>query len=119
VRDAGSTGRHAGRSSATRRLNTVIPRVHPTRSAITVAGIVGTACSCSRIRGSNTSTADPAGLRTYLGGPSAGNAARTVSRETPKVLAINLIGNSSGRCNLRISAQSSTDNTPVPLTHHR
>jgi hypothetical protein len=34
-----------------------------------------------------------------------------VFRDTPNVLAIILIGNSSARCNLRISAQSSTDNT--------
>ena len=82
-----------------------------------MAGIVGTTWSCSRIRGSNASTADPAGFRTYLGGPSATSAARTVLRETPNVLAIILIGNLSARCNLRISAQSSTDNTPVLLPH--
>ena len=63
------------------------------------------------------STADPAGFLTYLGGPSATSAARTVLRETPNVLAIILIGNPSARCNLRISAQSSTDNTPVLLPH--
>jgi hypothetical protein len=44
-------------------LNTVIPRVQPTRSAITVAGIVGTALSWPRIASSNASTADPIGLR--------------------------------------------------------
>ena len=37
-------------------------------------------------------------------------AARTVFLEIPNVLAINLIGNPSARYNLRISAQSSTDN---------
>ena len=85
VRPAGSGGRYAGRSSATRSLNTVIPRVHPTRSAITVAGIVGTTFSCARIASSNASTADPAGFRSYFGGPSEATAARTVFRETPNV----------------------------------
>jgi hypothetical protein len=46
-----------------RSFSTVSPRSQPTRSAITVAGIVGYACSSSLIRGSNASTADPAGLR--------------------------------------------------------
>jgi hypothetical protein len=78
-------------------LNTVIPRVQPTRSAITVAGIVGTIVSWTRIASSNASTADPAGLRSYFGGPSAASAARTVFREIPNVLAINLIGNPSAR----------------------
>src|SRR5689334_24647052 len=56
---------------------------------------------------------DPAGLRSYRGGPSEANAARTVFRETPNFRAIALIGNPSARCNRRISAQSSTDNTPA------
>ena len=43
MRDAGSGGKYAGRNSRTRSFSTVIPRVQPTRSAITVAGIVGTA----------------------------------------------------------------------------
>ena len=47
-----------------------------------------------------------AGADTYFGGPSATNAGRTVSRETPNILAIILIGNPSARGNLRISAQS-------------
>jgi hypothetical protein len=94
-------------------LNTVIPRVHPTRSAITVAGILGATINCSRIARSNPSTADPDGFRSYLGGPSEAIAARTVFLETPNVLAINLIGNPSARCSLRISAQSSTDNNSL------
>ena len=64
VRPAGSGGRYTGRSSATRSLNTVIPRDQPIRSAITVAGIVGHAANSSRIRGSTSSTIDPAGRRT-------------------------------------------------------
>ena len=35
-------------------------------------------------------------------------------RATPSVRAITLIGSPSARCSLRISAQSSTDNTPPP-----
>jgi hypothetical protein len=103
-------------SAQTRSLNTVIPRVQPTRSAITVAGIVGTWVSWARIASSNPSTADPAGLRTYFGGSSLANAARTVFREIFNVLAINLIGNPSARCNLRISAQSSTANNSLLLS---
>jgi hypothetical protein len=63
-------------------LNTDIPPVQPTRSAITVAGILGV-INCSRIAGSNWSTADLAGSRAYFGGPSKAIAARTVHRETP------------------------------------
>jgi hypothetical protein len=48
--------------SRTRSFKTVSPRSHPTRSAITVAGIVGQACKNSRIRGSNASTDYPASV---------------------------------------------------------
>jgi hypothetical protein len=97
-------------------LNTVIPRVHPTRSAITVAGIVGTRDSCSRIASSNASTAEPARFRSYLGGASEAIAARTVFREIPNILAMVLMPNPSARRSLRISAQSSTLNPPfAPL----
>ena len=115
-------GRAAGRirrqirRPRTRSLKTVIPRFQPTRSAITVAGIVGTAVSWARMASSNASTADPAGLHSYFGGPSEANAARTVLREIPNVLAINLIGNPSARCKRRISAQSSTDNNSLFLS---
>ena len=91
-------------------------RVHPIRSAITVAGIVGHACSNSRIRGSTASTTDPAGARAYFGGPSAASAARTVFLETPSARAITLIGIPSARCNRRISAQSSTTTPASSLT---
>jgi hypothetical protein len=77
-----------------------------------VAGIVGNARSNSRIRGSNSSTIDPADRRSYFGGTSQANAARTVFRDTPITRVIILIDNPSARCNRRISAQSSTDNTP-------
>ena len=59
VRDAGSGGRYAGRSSATRSRSTRTECSHPIRSAITVAGIVGYAFSSSRIRGSAASVTDP------------------------------------------------------------
>ena len=59
--------------------------------------IVGTAFSSSRIRGSNTSTRDPAGVRSYLGGPSLANAAFTVFREQPITRAISDIENPSER----------------------
>src|SRR5215208_3402302 len=111
VRPAGSGGRYAGRNSATRPLNVRIPYGQPTRSAITVAGIVGTALNNSRIRGSNPSTRDPAGVRSYLGGPSLANAAFTVFREQPTTRAISEIETPSERRSLRISAQSSTIST--------
>src|SRR6185437_15148772 len=65
---------------------------------------------------SNASTADPAGLRSYFGGPSEASADRTVFRDIFNVLAIVLIGNPSARCSLRISAQSSTDNNSLLLS---
>src|SRR5215217_7273831 len=111
VRPAGSGGRYAGRNSATRPPNVRIPNGQPTRSAITVAGIVGTALNNSRIRGSNPSTRDPAGVRSYLGGPSLANAAFTVFREQPITRAISEIETPSERRSLRISAQSSTIST--------
>jgi hypothetical protein len=112
VRLAGSGGRYAGRSSRTRSFSTVSPRSHPIRSAITVAGIAGCSFSSSRIRGSNASTHDPALLRSYLGGPSLASADRTVFPGIPSIRAIALTGSPAARCNLLISAQSSTDNTP-------
>jgi hypothetical protein len=112
VRDAGSGGRYAGRSSATRSRSTRMDRSHPIRSAITVAGIAGYTFSSSRILGSAASTIDPAGLRSYFGGPSLAIAARTVFLEIPSTRAITLIGIPSARCSLRISAQSSTESTP-------
>jgi hypothetical protein len=81
-----------------------------------VAGIVGQACSNSRIRGSTASTTDPRGCRRYAGGPSASNAFFTVFFEHPTTRAITLIGIRSARYNRRISAQSSTLNTHFLLT---
>ena len=93
------------------------PTIHPTRPDDHAGRqIVGTSVSWARIASSNASTADPTGLRTYFGGSSQANADRTVFRETFNVLAINLIGNPSARCNLRISAQSSTANNSLLLS---
>ena len=108
VRDDGSGGRNSGRSTRTRSLSTVNDRSHPTRSAITVAGILGVTRSSSRIAGSNTSTDDPLGGRSYRGGRSLANALFTVFRATPSWRAITAIGTPSARCSRRISAQSST-----------
>ena len=85
-----------------------MPRSQPTRSAITVAGIDGVASNNRRISGSNASTADPTGARSYFGGLDEANAAATVFREIPNCLAIARPDNRSDRCNRRISAQSST-----------
>jgi hypothetical protein len=83
---------------------------------MTVAGIVGQACSNSRIRGSTASTTEPRAFRPYEGGPSAASAFRTVFFEHPSTRAITLIGIRSARYSRRISAQSSTLNTHFPLT---
>ena len=84
----------------------------PIRSAITVAGIVGTACSNSRIRGSTVVHDRPAHAAART------SAARrcatppcTVFLLIPITRAIALIGISSARCSRRISAQSSTEST--------
>jgi len=112
VRPAGSGGRYTGRSSATRAESTRIERDQPIRSAITVAGILGYACSSSRTRGSTASTTDPAGLRSYLGGPALRHAAFTVFLEIPSTRAISEIGIFSARRSRRTSAQFSTESTP-------
>jgi hypothetical protein len=105
VRDAGSGGRYTGRSSRTRSLSTVSDRVQPTRSAITVAGIVGHAASSSRMRGSTASTIDPPpARRSYRGGPTPASARFTVFLEQPITLATCLIGIPSARYSRRISA---------------
>ena len=51
-------------------------------------------------------------MRSYFGGRSLATAARTVFRDIPITRAITLTGIPSARCNLRISAQSSTESTP-------
>src|SRR5664279_5089546 len=64
------------------------------------------------MRGSTPSTTEPRRTRSYLGGPSAASAAFTVFFEHPTTRAITLIGIPSDLRSRRISAQSSTDNTP-------
>jgi hypothetical protein len=63
------------------------------------------------MRGSTASTIEPAGLRSYFGGASDPNAARTVFLETSNTRAISEIDIRSARHSRRISAQSSTLNT--------
>ena len=83
VRDAGSGGRYAGRSSATRSRSIRTEYSQPIRSAITVAGIVGYAASSSRIRGSAPSVTDPFAGRSYFGGRSLVIAAARCSARPP------------------------------------
>jgi hypothetical protein len=61
----------------------LIERVQSTRSAITVAGIVGYALSNSRIHGSTAFTIDATGVRSSFGGASEANAAHTVFLAIP------------------------------------
>lgn len=82
-----------------------------TRSAITGAGILGHSFNRPRIYGSKASATRPRRARSYFGGRSEFNAARTVSRATPSRREISLMGASSARCSRRISAQSSTLST--------
>jgi hypothetical protein len=77
------------------------------RSAITVAGILGNCANNARTCGSTVSAFDPRAGRSYRGGRSEANAARTVFRAIPNSRAISLIDTSSARCSRRISAQSS------------
>ena len=70
VRDAGSGGRYAGRSSATRSRSTRTEYGHPIRSAITVAGIVGYASAAPGSAARAASVTDPFGGRSYFGGRS-------------------------------------------------
>ena len=105
-RSAGSIRRCSGRSRLTFSRNHVIEPVHPTRSAITVAGISGSAASSARTRASNAAKDDSAGDRTYRGGESDPTALTTVVREIPNRRAIAAFGTPSA-ASLRISAQSS------------
>lgn len=61
VRSAGSAGAYYGRSTATLARSPDAENVHPTRCAITDAGICGNCASLSRIAGSNASTLDRPG----------------------------------------------------------
>lgn len=106
-RSAGSRSAYNGRNSRIRSFRIVIECSHPIRSAITVAGMSEVECNNRRTSGSTASTSDPFRGRSYFGGRSEANAARTVFRASPRVRTISLIGIPSARCNRRISAQSS------------
>jgi hypothetical protein len=66
----------------------VIDPDHPTRSAITVAGISGSVSYNVRTRCSNDANDVGCGVRSYLGGPSDITAFSTVVREIPNRFAI-------------------------------
>jgi hypothetical protein len=78
------------------------------RCAITVAGILGNSTNNARTSASTPSTSRGCAARSYFGGRSEANAARTVFREIPSCRATSLIDTPSARCSRRISAQSST-----------
>lgn len=83
-RSQGSTGRWSGRSRRTLSRNQVIDPTHPTRSAITVAGMSGVFFSNSRTCGSYGVNDVATAGRSYLGGRSDANARATVARPMPK-----------------------------------
>jgi len=83
------------------------------RAAISGAVIRGASNNKARIVFSYGSTTDPFDGRSYLGGASEANAARTVFLATPSRRAISLIATPSDRCKRRISAQFSTVITPT------
>ena len=94
-------------------MSTRIERVQPIRSAITVAGIVGT--RPQQLPDPRLDLVHDRTRRRPLDTAAArrdANAARTVFFEHPITRAITLIGIPSARCNRRISAQSSTPYTP-------
>ena len=62
-----------------------------------------------RTSGSTASTSEPRFPRSYFGGRSDANAARTVFLAIPSRLEISMIGTRSERCKRRISAQFSTE----------
>ena len=63
VRWLRSGRRNNGRNCYTRSANTVLPRVHPTRSMITVVGMSGNSANNARICGSTASTIEPFAAR--------------------------------------------------------
>ncbi|GKQ36712.1 hypothetical protein ALMP_32520 [Streptomyces sp. A012304] len=102
---------YSGRISASFFVSGDIEYGHLMRSAITGAGILGHSFNKPRICGSKASATRPRGARSYFGGRSEFNAARTVFRATPSRREISLMGTPSARCSRRISAQSSTFST--------
>jgi hypothetical protein len=82
-RSDGSTGRFSGRSRRTLSRNHVIDPVHPTRSAITVAGLPGWSLSICRTRDSNGVNDVGTAGRSYFGGRSEANARSTSTCRSP------------------------------------
>lgn len=105
-RSAGSMRRCSGRNPFTSSRNQRIEPVHPTRSASTVAGISGVSRKSSFTRASNGVSDVTVAVRSYLGGESDANAAYTVVREIPNLVAICAFATPSP-ASRRISAQSS------------
>jgi hypothetical protein len=104
-----SAGPYSGRIRATFSANHERPPVHPTRSAITVAGIVGNCLSSARTTGSICAHADVVtAARSYRGGASERTALATVFRDRASCRAIAACDSFSDRYSRRISAQSST-----------
>jgi hypothetical protein len=97
--------RHSGTEGADRNTASRSARRSPSPAS------PGMPPSNSRIRGSNPWATDPAGTRSYLGGPELANAAFTVFLEIPNSRAISEIDNCSARRSRWISAQSSTLST--------
>lgn len=62
----------------------MIDPVHPTRSAVTVAGMSGVAARSWRTIGSYGVNAVGPVARSYFGGPSDASARATVDRPTPR-----------------------------------
>src|SRR4051812_42432104 len=114
---AGSGRRCSGRRRRTLSRNQVIDPDHPTRSAITVAGISGCSTNNARTRASNGPNDVTAGDRSYFGGDVDATAFTTVVREIAKRSAICFFGTPSA-ASLRISAQSSTVITLQSLSVH-
>lgn len=106
-RSAGPFGAFSGRSSATRFRNHDGDPAQPTRSAITVAGIVENSASSARTRGSNSSNTDGLGGCLYDGSSGEASALAIAFRDSPGCLAICAFGTPSAKCNCRIKAQCS------------
>ncbi len=104
-RPAGSTGAYWARRG--RRFSRTQVIAQPTRSAGTVAGILGCSTSNARTTGSTRPNAFGPGDRSYRGGRSEATALITMFRHTPNRSAICVFGTPSA-CNRRINAQPST-----------
>ena len=103
---AGSARRSSGRNRRTLSRNQLIDPDHPTRSAITVAGIRGNSASRARTRGSNGENDVGCSDRSYFGGLVDVTALATVDLPPPKFLATCRCGTPSAT-SLLINTQSS------------